>query len=181
MINAPIPGESLTRPPKSFPWERPPEINDPEAAIIMHITRLQDEDRMNTILDALEFADLDLQTIVKGIVRSAVSSGIHTVDVGYLAAPIIHEFIKQTADALDIKYDEGFKTEKEREKAKKNRANLLAQKKLKDMDLLNKKPFERDDIEEEVALEDVTDFQSEQEEEIKPVKRGLGARPEEGM
>lgn len=179
MMNAPIPGQSLTTPPKSFPWERPPEITKPEAAIMMHITRLQDEDRMNAILDAMEFGEIDLQTIVKGIMRSAVASGIHTIDVGLIAAPVVHEFIKQTADKLNIEYDEGFATEKEREKAAKNRASLLAQKKIKKMGLLDKKPFNRDDVEEEVTLEEVTEFEDTGQDKVKP--KGLGARPEGDM
>ena len=178
MISAPIPGESLTTKPKNFPWERPPEVTDPEAAILMHITRLQDEDRMNSVLDALEFGEIDLKSLVKGLMRSAVSNGIHTIDVGLIAAPVVHEFIKQTAEALDIEYDEGFTTEKEREKTHSNRAVLMAKKELKAMGITEQKPFDRDTVEEEVSLEDVTDFEEEETVMEEPVRKGLGARPE---
>lgn len=178
MINGPIPGESLTKEPKNYAWERPPEIVDPEEAIMMHISRLQNEDRMNTVLDALEFGMVDLQTLVKGIMRSAVANGIHTIDVGLIAAPIVHEYIKQTADALDIKYDDGINIDKKREKDSQMRTALMARKKLDAMDLTPSKTFERDDVVEEDAAEEVMEVESIQEE--KPMKKGLGARPNKG-
>ena len=173
MIDGPIPGESLTKEPKGYNWERPPEIVDPEEAILMHITRLQDEDRMNTVLDALEFGMVDLYTLTKGIMRSAVANGIHSIDVGLIAAPVVHEFIKQTADAVGVEYDDGINQEKQKEKDQYNRAMLMAKKKLDSMDLTPAGDFQRDDVVEEDAVEEVMEF--EPQEEV-PVKKGLGAR-----
>jgi hypothetical protein len=174
MINGPIPGESLTGEPKNYAWERPPEITDPEEAILMHITRLQSEDRMNTVLDALEFGMIDLQTLVKGIMRSAVANGVHTIDVGLIAAPIVHEYIKQTADAVGIEYDDGINLEKKKEKDQAMRSSLMAQKKLKSMGIESDKSFERDDVVEEDAAETVMEVQPVEE---KPQRKGLGVRP----
>jgi len=179
MINGPIPGESLTKEPKNYAWERPPEVTDPEEAIMMHISRLQNEDRMNTVLDALEFGMVDLQTLVKGIMRSAVANGIHTIDVGLIAAPIVHEYIKQTADALDIEYDDGINIDKKREKDSQMRTALMARKKLKSMDITPSKTFERDDVVEDNAAETVMEVENVQ--EAKPKGKGLGARPSKGM
>ena len=179
MINGPIPGESLTKEPKNYAWERPPEVTDPEEAIMMHISRLQNEDRMNTVLDALEFGMVDLQTLVKGIMRSAVANGVHTIDVGLIAAPIVHEYIKQTADALDIEYDDGINIDKKREKDSQMRTALMARKKLKSMDITPSKTFERDDVVEDNAAETVMEVENVQ--ETKPKGKGLGARPSKGM
>lgn len=38
----PIPGQSLTTTPKNAPYERPPEITDPEQAMQIHMYRLND-------------------------------------------------------------------------------------------------------------------------------------------
>jgi hypothetical protein len=178
MINGPIPGESLTKEPKNYAWERPPEVTDPEEAIMMHISRLQNEDRMNTVLDALEFGMVDLQTLVKGIMRSAVANGVHTIDVGLIAAPIVHEYIKQTADALDIEYDDGINIDKKREKDSQMRTALMARKKLEKLDLTPKETFERDDVVEDDAVETIMEEQEVPEE--KPMSKGLGARPSKG-
>jgi len=138
MRDAPIPGESLTSPPKNYPWERPPEITDPEQVIQMHLIRLQDKDRMESVLDALEFGAIDLYSLVKGLMRSAVANGIHTIDTGLIAAPVVHEYIKRTADAVGIDYDEGIESE-ERSEVESQRVSAMAQKKLEKMNLMPKK------------------------------------------
>lgn len=175
MINGPIPGESLTGEPKGYAWERPPEITDPDEAIIMHLSRLQDEDRMNTVLDALEFGMVDLSTLVKGIMRSAVANGIHTIDVGLIAAPLVHQFIKRTADELKIDYDDGVNKEQLKEEDDYNRQLLRAKKQLEEMGYSGDESFERDDVVEEDAAETI---QSETVESTP--KKGLMSRPNKG-
>ena len=44
VFNAPIPGQSLTTPPRNAPYERPPEITDPDEALAVHLKRLSDPD-----------------------------------------------------------------------------------------------------------------------------------------
>ena len=180
-MNGPIPGESLTGEPKGFAWERPPEMTDQEEIIQMHIMRLQDEDRMNAVLDALEFEAIDLYTLVQGIMRSAVANGIHTIDTGLIAAPVVHEYIKQTANALDIEFDEGLMRDKERSKSADQRAVLKAKKMLKEMDMEPDTPFNRDDIEEtsdDYLFEDEASDEPMVEEEVmmEEPRKGLMAR-----
>ena len=54
-LQAAIPGQSLTDEPRNFPWERPPEIVDPDEAIRYHIDRVSKEDVIDNIFFALEF------------------------------------------------------------------------------------------------------------------------------
>ncbi len=107
MFNAPIPGESLTKAPKSFPWERPPEYTDPEDVIQLYLSKLTDANRMSGIMDALEIG-MTVKQITEGLLRIGVSEGIHSIDVSLLAAPVIHDYIKGVADEVGIEYDEGF-------------------------------------------------------------------------
>ena len=112
-FNKPIPGMSLTTTPKNYPYERPPEINDPIVALKTHINRLSDPDRMEAVLFLLEDDNgITLKQLVTGIVRGAVANGVHSIDVGLLVAPAIHEFIKNTADAVGAEYDEGLEDKK---------------------------------------------------------------------
>lgn len=115
-FDAPIPGESLTKAPGSMPYERPPEINDPEEAIQMHLSRLSESDKQQDILDMLEL-DMDVVTLTEGILRSAVATGIHSIDVSMIIAPVIHEFIKTTAEDAGIDFDEGL-VDAKKEKAR---------------------------------------------------------------
>lgn len=105
-FDAPIPGESLTKSPGNMPYERPPEINDPEEAIQMHLMRLSEPDMQQDFLDMLEL-DMDVVTMTEGILRSAVATGVHSIDISMIIAPVIHEFIKTTAEDADIEFDEG--------------------------------------------------------------------------
>lgn len=163
-FNGPIPGQSLTTAPKNFPWERPPEISDPEEAIQMHITRLSDPDLLEDALNLFEFEDLDIQTVVKGIMRGAVANGIHSIDVALLAAPVVHEFLKQAAKAVGIDAEDGF----EDKKAKKQKYDYVvtsrAKKMLKEM---GAKPKE---VAKQVEMEEAP------EEEAPVAPKGLMAR-----
>ena len=40
MFNAPIPGQSLTSEPKNYAWERPPQYDLPEEALMFHLEKL---------------------------------------------------------------------------------------------------------------------------------------------
>jgi len=110
MINAPIPGQSLTGEPKSYPWENPPKYVKPFDAAMYHLEQLNEPKKVTALLDMLEL-DVDLVTLVSGVLRMGVSEGIHTVDVSLLIAPVLHEFIKGHADRAGINYNEGFDEE----------------------------------------------------------------------
>lgn len=152
-LNGPIPGQSLTVEPKNFAWERPPEIVDPEEAIQMHITRLSDPEMLEDVLDVLEFEEVDIQTLVVGIMRGAVGNGIHTIDVGMMVAPVVHEFIKQAAKAAGIAAEDGFEDKDAKKEKEQYRINSRAKRMLKEMGAKPKevvKEIEMDEDQEEV-------------------------------
>lgn len=130
-LSGPIPGQSLTLEPKAYPWERPPEIVDPEEAIQMHLTRLSDPEMLSGVLDMVEIGELDVHTITKGILRSAVANGIHSIDVSMIVAPVVHEFIKQASLAYGLTPDDGFEDKKAKAEFEKARTSGLARKMLK--------------------------------------------------
>lgn len=126
----PVPGQSLTTPPKSFPFERPPELTDPEQALQYHLARLTEAERMEDVIFYLEMG-VDLVTMVEGILRSAVMGGIHSVDVSLIIAPAIHEYIKTTADDLGVEYEEGFEDKEARKRQTYARDSMVAKDMLK--------------------------------------------------
>ena len=105
-----IPGQSLTAEPKNAPYENPPQMVKPEDAINWHLDRFTDYERYEALMDALQL-DIDVVTITKGLLRNAVMQGRHSVDVSIIIAPVIHEFIKTTAENAGIEFDEGFDEE----------------------------------------------------------------------
>ena len=132
MFDRPIPGQSLTTPPKNAPYERPPEVVDPEQALQIHLDRLTNADRMEDAMFFLEMG-VDMVTLVEGILRSAVMEGIHTVDVSLIIAPVIHEYIKSTADLLGVEYNEGFEDKEGRKRQSYVRNAALAERKMRKM------------------------------------------------
>lgn len=148
-FNAPIPGQSLTTPPKNYAWERPPEIVDPEEAIQMHITRLSSPEMMDNILNMIELEDMDVHTLTKAIMRGAVSNGIHTIDVGLIAAPVVHEFIKQAAKAVGLEPDDGFEDKNAKQRKEQSIVAAKAKKQLQRMGVKPKEIVQEAPIKEE--------------------------------
>ena len=107
-----IPGQSLTAEPKNAPYENPPEITTPEDAVEWHLDRLTEPDRLEALVDTLELG-LDVVTLTEGLLRGAVVEGRHSVDISLVIAPVIHEFIKTTADKAGLDYEEGFPDDSE--------------------------------------------------------------------
>lgn len=132
IFDRPIPGQSLTDTPRNAPYERPPEVVDPEQALQIHLDRLNDPKKMEDAMFFLEMG-VDLVTLVEGLLRSAVMNGIHTVDVSLIIAPVIHEYIKSTADLLGVEYEEGFEDKQARKTQTYARNSMLAKKKMGQM------------------------------------------------
>jgi len=124
-----IPGQSLTAEPKNAPYENPPQMTKPEDAVFWHLDRLAD--KTEDLLDAMELG-MDVVTLTSGILRGAVMDGRHSVDVSLIIAPIIHEFIKSSADQAGIEYEEGFPDESKEKRRVKYAINSKKARKLLD-------------------------------------------------
>lgn len=107
-LMAAVPGQSLTDYPKNYPWERPPEIIDPNDAIKFHIDRVSDPDIIDNVLDALEFG-VPVKTLSDAMMTGAVASGIHSIDTSLVVEPIVRDFIMKAADMAGVEYKEAFK------------------------------------------------------------------------
>ena len=114
VFERPIPGQSLTAEPKGRPYERPPEINDPEEALRYHLTRLNDVEALDTVMLLLQ-KGVDVKSLTEGIMRGAVSEGIHTIDISLTIAPTVHEFIETVADEVGVSYKTGFEKDEQEE------------------------------------------------------------------
>ena len=55
ILDGPIPGQSLTKTPRNALYERPPEIADPNEAVLYHMQRLSDPERLDNLLYTLEY------------------------------------------------------------------------------------------------------------------------------
>ena len=122
-------------------------------ALDIHMDNLNDPETMESVANILE-SGVDLVSMTEAILRSAVLEGIHNVDISILIAPLLHELIKGEADALGIKYDEGFENKEGVERVR-NRA--IGSKILRELDI-EQKPEVPDEapemVEEEQPMEE---------------------------
>lgn len=102
-FDAPVPGMSLTTEPGNRPWENPPQFAQIEEVLEYYIDRLSDEDRQEDMLAIIEDG-MPINMLVDSTISTGVMSGLHTVEAGLLAAPVLSEFIQAIADIEGIKY-----------------------------------------------------------------------------
>lgn len=102
LLEAPIPGQSLTDEPNNWPWENPPEMADPEEATKYYINRLANDEVMDDLAVALD-GGTPLTPLVKTLVTSGTMNGLHSIDVGLIISPVIHSFIKAAMTSYGVK------------------------------------------------------------------------------
>jgi|TARA_R110000796_G_scaffold187619_1_gene304550 hypothetical protein len=114
MFSTAVPGQSLTSEPKNAPWENPPLMVDPEEALLYHLENLK-EPKVTESIAGLMALGVDILNLTEGILRTAVATGQHSIDVSLIIAPVIHEYIKGIGDGAGIDYNEGLEDEGQEE------------------------------------------------------------------
>tara|TARA_R110002124_G_scaffold176518_2_gene344488 strand:+ start:1862 stop:2359 length:498 start_codon:yes stop_codon:yes gene_type:complete len=103
MLDAPIPGQSLTKELGSRPWEQAPKLGTVEEVIDKYLTIFDDEDMVVDLVNQME-AGVPITTIVNVFTRSGTMSGLHSIDTGLLASPVIVEMMISVAEASKVDY-----------------------------------------------------------------------------
>jgi len=112
MLDAPIPGMSLTHELGARPWLSPPQYNTVEEALDYYIPRLQSEEVTSQLLDVLEMG-IPVATIANTMQLAGVMEGKHTIDVGMLLLPVLVELIMMIGDTAKVDYTTGMDKGKE--------------------------------------------------------------------
>ena len=105
-FDRPIPGMSMTHELGARPWQQPAKYTTVEDASKYYITRMQDKQFTETLVNVLEMG-VPITTLANTIQLSSVMQGLHSIDVGMLVLPVIMETIKLIADSADIEYNTG--------------------------------------------------------------------------
>ena len=112
MLDAPIPGMSLTHEVGARPWQNPPQYNTVEEALDFYIPRLQSDEVSSQLIDVLEMG-IPVTVVANTMQLGAVMEGKHTIDVGMLVLPVLAELIMLIADTAKIKYNTGLEKDKD--------------------------------------------------------------------
>jgi hypothetical protein len=102
----PIPGQGMTAEVGSRPWQNPPQYTTVEQALEFYIPRLVSDDIYDSLLDSMELG-IPLTTMADSMQSTAVMQGLHTIDVGILAMPVIIEMLAFIGDDAGIEYTLG--------------------------------------------------------------------------
>tara|TARA_R100000700_G_C3123383_1_gene111462 strand:+ start:167 stop:685 length:519 start_codon:yes stop_codon:yes gene_type:complete len=165
----PVPGQSLTTPPRNAPYERPPQTVDPKEALQIHISNLNSKESMEDIAYFAEMG-LDVKSQTEALLRSAVAEGIHSIDVSLTIAPLLHQFIVGRLEAMGLDYDEGINNVAEKEGIRYQRNISKAMKMLSEIkptDDVDEMDLEQTEVEETAPVEEQT---------VEEPVRGLMAR-----
>ena len=101
LIQAPIPGQSLTDLPKNSPWEKPSELNEVSDVIRHYVDRLADDEVMDDLSVVFELGG-DLKTVTETICMAGSMNGTHTVEAGMLAGPVVASFLKAAMKSYGV-------------------------------------------------------------------------------
>ena len=123
-FSAPIPGQSLTTPPKARAYERPPELSNVTEVMDFYINRLGDQSVIDDLFVALDNG-FPLSTLVDSITANGVMEGKHSIDISMLVSPVIHEYIRVAAKAGGVSVKE-FPTTKQDADDERNKDALKA-------------------------------------------------------
>lgn len=140
------PGISWTAPEKSRPWLNPPQYVSVQDVCGYYIGVLSDENITDSMLDAID-TGVPLIAIAEATMLNSVANGVHTLDAGILAMPVIIEMLISVAEMDGIDYDIFPEDAADREKKPSARQVKLAIKKA-----MEQKPtMEEEPVAEETA------------------------------
>lgn len=102
-LTAPIPGESLTAEPGSFPWEQPPQYVTIDEVAAFYSDKMNNPEAIHELMGLLK-KNIPVVSICNSMVKMGLMKGYHTVDTGFLVTPILAEIIITLAELNDVPY-----------------------------------------------------------------------------
>ena len=98
-----IPGQSWTKTPGMYPWDKPPRLNTPDEAMDYFIEKLSDDKIAEQLIGLLSM-DVSVATIVDSMMLTAFAEGLFTPDVAILTAEDLSMLIMYLGDSAGVDY-----------------------------------------------------------------------------
>jgi len=141
-FDAPIPGMSMTHEVGGRPWQQPSQYSTIEEVAQFYIGQMQNDSFAEQTANLLE-TKMPVTMIANAMQTSNIMNGVHNIDVGILALPIIMEMLMLIGDSTGIDYVIG--TERNLDEEVKDSAMALAVSRIED-----NKTSKQDDEDEEI-------------------------------
>ena len=101
-----IPGQSLTKPPNSYPWESPPRFTDANDAMDFYFDKFENNETLFNLFALLE-SKVPITKIVDSMLLHGFSEGLYTPDVAVLIAEDLMMTLALVAEEAGIEYETG--------------------------------------------------------------------------
>tara|TARA_A100001515_G_scaffold123137_1_gene106871 strand:- start:209 stop:748 length:540 start_codon:yes stop_codon:yes gene_type:complete len=98
-----IPGQSWTKQPGLYPWDKPPMFNTADEVMDHFASKFNNEDSAQHLIGLLS-SGIPVDTIVDSMLLAGFSEGMFTPDVAILTAEDLGMLIMYLGDSAGIKY-----------------------------------------------------------------------------
>ena len=104
-----IPGQSLTKEPKAYPWESPAMFTTNDEVMDYYFDKFDNDDTLFGLFAMLE-SGIPVTTIVTSMIMHGFAEGMYTPDLGILVGEELGMLIMAIAEEAEINYKVGEKT-----------------------------------------------------------------------
>jgi len=109
---APIPGANYTSDTRNYPWHRPADIDNYDAAVSNTLKRLETPSGASLVYSMLNI-DMPIASVTSAMLQQSISKGIIHIDMAILIAGPVARGIEVFAKSHDISYEMGAEADDE--------------------------------------------------------------------
>lgn len=112
-FNFPIPGHSLTDEPGKWPWDKTPDISDPDSAVEFVTERIENNKSTKENMIRLLASGVSVETLINTVALGGFQNGTFNPDVAELIKPPLAVYFIDLAirNSVPVKVFEGTPTE----------------------------------------------------------------------
>ena len=103
MFDTAIPGQSLTRNPGIYPWDKPPLLNTPDEVMDYFIDKFEADANAEKLLSLVD-SQIPVATIVDSLLLAGFAEGLLNPDVAILSGEDLTMLIMNLAEKAGVEY-----------------------------------------------------------------------------
>ena len=98
-----IPGQSWTKTPNMYPWDKPPRLSTPDEVMDYFIDKFSDEKVAKQLIGLLSM-EISVATVVDSMLLTGFAEGLYTPDVAILITEDLCMLVMHLANKAGVKY-----------------------------------------------------------------------------
>ena len=105
VFDAPVPGMGMTHELGARPWQQPAQYTKMDDIAQVYVSQMQDDAFVEQALNLLE-TKMPVTMIANAMQTTNVMNGVHSIDTGVLALPIIMEMIMMQTEEVEVEEEQ---------------------------------------------------------------------------